>query len=76
MFLTDQTSPSQFTFSKRSPLVRPDFNLHAANAAANAKFITDVTTKNTAALKAMGTVFSTGYNTTTVDSSTNPLLLV
>src|ERR1019366_5107991 len=30
----------------------------------------------TAALKAMGTVFSTGYNATTVDSSTNPLLLV
>ena len=48
----------------------------SANAAANAKFISDVTTKNTAALKAMGTVFSTGYNTTTVDSSTNPLLLV
>ena len=48
----------------------------SANAAANAKFISDVTTKNTAALKAMGTVFSTRYNTTTVDSSTNPLLLV
>ena len=48
----------------------------ADNAAATAKFLTDVNTKNTAALKAMGTVFSTGYTTTTVDSSTNPLLLV
>jgi len=48
----------------------------ADNAAANAKFLSDVDSKNTAALKAMGTVFSTGYNTTTVDSSTNPLLLV
>ncbi len=46
------------------------------NLAANAKFLSDVMTKNTAALKAMGTVFSTGYNATTVDSSTNPLLLV
>ena len=48
----------------------------SANLAANAKFLSDVNSKNTAALKAMGTVFSTGYNTTTVDSSTNPLLLV
>jgi peptide/nickel transport system substrate-binding protein len=48
----------------------------ADNAAATAKFLSDVNSKNTAALKAMGTVYSTGYNTTTVDSSTNPLLLV
>jgi len=48
----------------------------SANAAANAKFISDVTNKNTAALKAMGTAFSTGFNATTIDSSTNPLLLV
>ncbi len=48
----------------------------SANAAATAKFLSDVNSKNTAALKAMGAVYSTGYNTTTVDSSTNPLLLV
>jgi peptide/nickel transport system substrate-binding protein len=48
----------------------------AENAAATAKFLSDVNSKNTTALKAMGAVYSTGYNTTTVDSSTNPLLLV
>jgi peptide/nickel transport system substrate-binding protein len=48
----------------------------AENAAATAKFLSDVNSKNTAALKAMGDVYSTGYNTTTIDSSTNPLLLV
>ncbi len=48
----------------------------ADGAAADAKFIADVNSKNTASLKAMGAIFSTGYNTTTVDSSTNPLLLV
>ena len=48
----------------------------AENATANAKFLTDVNSKNTVALKAMGAVYSSGYNMTTVDSSTNPLLLV
>lgn len=48
----------------------------AAGVAADAKFIADVNSKNTTALKAMGKVFSTGYNMTAVDSSTNPLLLV
>ncbi len=48
----------------------------ADGVAADAKFIADVKSKNTASLKAMGAIFSTGYNTTTVDSSTNPLLLV
>ena len=48
----------------------------AENAAATAKFLSDVNSKNTAALKAMGTVYNTGYNTTTVGPSTNPLLLV
>ena len=46
------------------------------NIAATAKFLSDVNSKNTAALKAMGAAYSTGYNTTTVGSSTNPLLLV
>ena len=46
------------------------------NTAATAKFLSDVNSKNTASLKAMGAAYSTGFNTTTVDSSTNPLLLV
>jgi peptide/nickel transport system substrate-binding protein len=46
------------------------------NTAATVKFLTDVNSKNTSALKAMGAAYSTGYNTTTVGSSTNPLLLV
>jgi peptide/nickel transport system substrate-binding protein len=48
----------------------------AENLAATAKFYTDVTTKNKGALVAMGAAYSTGFNATTVDSSTNPLLLV
>ena len=48
----------------------------AENVAATAKFLSDVNSKNTAALKLMGDAYSTGYNTTTVGSSTNPLLLV
>ena len=48
----------------------------AENLAATAKFYTDVTTKNKAALVAMGAAYSTGFNTETVNSSTNPLLLV
>lgn len=48
----------------------------ADNLAASAKFLSDVNLKNMAALKAMGAIFSIGYNTTTVGSSTNPLLLV
>ena len=46
-----------------------------ANAATD-KFLSDFTTKNTASLKAMGAVWSKSYNITTVNSSTNPLLLV
>jgi peptide/nickel transport system substrate-binding protein len=48
----------------------------AEGQAANAKFVADVNSKNTAALKALGNVWSNSYNFTTVDSSTNPLLLV
>ena len=48
----------------------------AENLAATAKFYTDVTTKNKGALVAMGAAYSTGFNTETVNSSTNPLLLV
>ena len=45
-------------------------------AAATAKFVSEVTSKNTKALQALGKIWSNSYNFTTVDSSTNPLLLV
>jgi peptide/nickel transport system substrate-binding protein len=48
----------------------------AEDNAATAKFVKDVTTYNTAALKAMGDVYNTGYDLTAVTNSTNPLLLV
>ena len=48
----------------------------AENVAANAKFLSDVKTKNTSALKAMGKIYSTGYDGATISSTTNPLLLV
>jgi len=48
----------------------------SVNAAAKAKFLKAFTTKNTAQLKAMGAVWSTGYNVTKVDKTTNPLLLI
>ena len=48
----------------------------AVNAAAKAKFVKAFTSKNTAQLKAMGTVWTTGYNVTKVDATTNPLLLI
>jgi len=44
--------------------------------AATDKFLSDFTSKNTASLKAMGAVWSKSYNISTVNSSTNPLLLV
>ncbi len=48
----------------------------AENAAATAKFVSDFTSKNKDAFVAMGKVWTTGYEATTIDSSTNPLLLV
>jgi peptide/nickel transport system substrate-binding protein len=48
----------------------------AANQAAKDKFLAAFTKKTTAALKKMGTVWSTGYDVTKVDKTTNPLLLV
>jgi len=50
----------------------------AVNKAAKAKFLTDFTkkAKATARLKKMGEIWSTGYDVTSVDSSTNELLLV
>jgi peptide/nickel transport system substrate-binding protein len=48
----------------------------AENKAAKDKFYDDVTKMNTASLKAMAKIWSTAYDITTVNSSTNPLLLV
>ena len=48
----------------------------SANTAAKAKFLKDFQSKNSTRLKAMGKIWSTSYNVTKVDSSTNPLLLV
>ena len=48
----------------------------AVNKAAKAKFLKAFTSKNSAQLKAMGKVWTTGYNVTKVDATTNPLLLI
>ncbi len=48
----------------------------AENAAAKALFLTDFQSKNATNLKAMAKVFNKDFNIETVNSSTNPLLLV
>lgn len=48
----------------------------AVNKAAKASFLKDFTSKNTARLKKIGAIWSTGYDVTSVDASTNPLLLI
>jgi|Laugresbdmm110dd_1035094.scaffolds.fasta_scaffold17352_1 peptide/nickel transport system substrate-binding protein len=48
----------------------------AQNKAAKAKFLDDYLTKDTARFKLMGKIWSTSYNITTINASTNPLLLV
>jgi len=48
----------------------------AVNKAAKAKFLQDFTKKTTARLQKMGEIWSKGYDLTSVDSSTNGLLLV
>jgi peptide/nickel transport system substrate-binding protein len=48
----------------------------AVNKAAKDKFLAAFTKKTTANLKKMGAVWSTGYDVTKVDSTTNQLLLV
>jgi peptide/nickel transport system substrate-binding protein len=47
-----------------------------ANRAAKAKFLKDFQAKSSTRLKAIGKIWSTGYDVTKVDASTNPLLLV
>jgi peptide/nickel transport system substrate-binding protein len=48
----------------------------SVNNAAKAKFLSAFTSKNTAALKKMGDVWTNAYNIRTIDSSTNKLLLI
>jgi peptide/nickel transport system substrate-binding protein len=48
----------------------------AENAAAKALFLSDFQNHNTANLTKMATVYNSSYNITTVDDSTNPLLLI
>lgn len=48
----------------------------AVNRAAKDKFLRAFTTKNTAQLKKMGDVWTNAYNIRTINSSTNPLLLI
>ena len=48
----------------------------AANVAAKARFLEAFNSKDTAMLKKMGKVWSNDYTITTVDKSTNPLLLI
>ncbi len=48
----------------------------AESTAATDMFLSDFTSKKTASLKAMGAIWSKSYNISTVNSSTNPLLLV
>ena len=48
----------------------------AANTAAKAKFLKIFTSRNTAELKKIAEIWNKSYDITTVDASTNPLLLV
>ena len=48
----------------------------SVNNAAKAKFLSAFTSKNTAALKKMGDVWTNAYNIRTIDSNTNKLLLI
>jgi peptide/nickel transport system substrate-binding protein len=48
----------------------------SVNTAAKAKFLKDFTSKNSASLKKIGKLWTSGYDVTKVDASTNALLLV
>jgi peptide/nickel transport system substrate-binding protein len=65
-----------FTSSCTTTYGRKGLQPVAANNAAKEKFLKNFTSRNTASLKKMGEIWSTGYNVTKVDNSTNPLLLI
>ena len=71
-------APSPFPVHSLSLLADGKKNLQSAsvNEAARAKFLKAFTSKNTAQLKAMGEVWTKGYNITKIDESTNKLLLI
>lgn len=48
----------------------------AVNKAAKAKFLQDFTKKNPARFKKMGEIWTTGYDVTSIDESSNALLLI
>jgi len=48
----------------------------AAGSAASEKFLSDFTSYNASAIKAMGAAFNTGFDATTYNSSSNPLIAV
>jgi hypothetical protein len=74
----DQYAPGVFPVHALELLAAGKKTLGSAaeNAAAKALFLSDFQTGNVANFKAMAKVYNTGYNTDTVDSSTNPLLLI
>lgn len=74
----DQNAPGVFPVHTLELMADGKKKLGSAseNAAAKAAFLKDFTSKNTANLKDMGKIWSTAYNITTVNDSTNPLLLV
>lgn len=71
-------APGPFPVHSLSLLADGKKNLQSAsvNESARAKFLKAFTSKNTAQLKAMGEVWTKGYNITKIDESTNKLLLI
>ena len=74
----DQYAPGPFPVHALELIAAGKKSLGSAaeNAAAKALFLSDFQNKNATNLKAMAKVYNTGYNIDTVNSSTNPLLLV
>lgn len=71
-------APGPFPVHSLSLMADGKKNLQSAsiNEAARAKFLKAFTSKNTAQLKAMGEIWTKGYNITKIDESTNKLLLI
>ena len=74
----EQYAPGPFPVHALSLLADGEKSLGSLseNKAAKAKFLDAYLKKTTSHLKAMGKVWTTSYNITTIDDKTNPLLLV
>lgn len=74
----EQYAPGPFPVHALSLLAdgKKQLGSAAENTAAKAKFLDTYLKKNTSHLKAMGKVWTTSYNITTINAATNPLLLV